>query len=71
MNVDDEIIELQTRMAFQEDTIAQLNQVVSNQDAQIRLIQEQLRLLLERFKELQHQPSGPGAEISDERPPHY
>lgn len=71
MNVEDEIIELQTRLSFQEDTINQLNRVVSQQDAEILLLKEQMRLLLERFKDLQAQQPGNEVEITNERPPHY
>ncbi len=71
MNIEEEIIELQTRVAFQEDTINQLNLVVSQQDSEIMLMKEQLRQLLARFQELQNQQVGTGVEITNERPPHY
>ena len=71
MNIEEELIERQTRLAFQEDTIHQLNQVVSQQDAEIMRMKEQLRQLLDRFKELQQQQSAGGLEITNERPPHY
>ncbi len=71
MNIEEEIIELQTRVAFQEDTINQLNLVVSQQDSEIMLMKEQLRQLLARFQELQNQQAGTGVEITNERPPHY
>ena len=71
MNIEEEIIELQTRLAFQEDTIHQLNLVVSQHDGEMLLMKEQIRQLLDRFKELQHQQSAGGLEITNERPPHY
>ena len=69
--IDDELIELQTRLAFQEDTINQLNQVVTQQDADIIQLQQQLRLLAKRVDELSYQAGAAGQEIVSERPPHY
>ena len=48
----DELIELQTRIAYQEDTITQLNNVVTKQDADILQLQQQMRLLAKRIDEL-------------------
>ena len=70
-NIDDELIELQTRLAFQEDTINQLNQVVTQQDADIIQLQQQLRLLAKRVDELSYQAGAGGEEVVSERPPHY
>ena len=67
----EELIELQTRLAYQEDTIAQLNQVVTQQDAALLQMQQQLRLLAKRIDELSFNPAGAGEEITNERPPHY
>ncbi|MFO1388562.1 SlyX family protein [Cellvibrio sp.] len=71
MNLEDELVELQTRIAFQEDTINQLNQVITKQDADIIQLQQQIRLLAKRIDELALAQVGGGEEITDERPPHY
>lgn len=71
-DINDELIELQTRMAYQEDTIAQLNNVVTKQDADIIQLQQQMRLLVKRLDELSFaQDNNGGDEITNERPPHY
>ena len=71
-DINDELIELQTRMAYQEDTIAQLNNVVTKQDADIIQLQQQMRLLAKRLDELSFaQDNNGGDEITNERPPHY
>jgi SlyX protein len=70
-SIEDEMIELQTRIAYQEDTIAQLNQVVTKQDADIVQIQQQLRLLVKRIEELSFAQGESGGEDTSERPPHY
>jgi len=70
-NVSDELIELQTRMAYQEDTITQLNNVVTQQDADIIQLQQQMRLLAKRIDELSFTQGDGSEEIANERPPHY
>lgn len=70
-DLQDDVIELQTRLAFQEDTIHQLNQVITNQDAAILQLQQQIRLLAQRIDELALEQRLGDGEISDERPPHY
>jgi SlyX protein len=70
-DIQDALIELETRVAFQEDTLNQLNDVIVKQDAEILLLREQLRVVVKRVEELSRQPSvGAVAEL-DERPPHY
>jgi SlyX protein len=69
--IGDELIELQTRIAYQEDAISQLNQVVTKQDADILQLQHQMRLLAKRVDELSFTQTESGEEISSERPPHY
>lgn len=70
-NFADELVELQTRIAYQEDTIHQLNQVITKQDADILQLQHQMRLLAKRIDELALVQVGGGEEITNERPPHY
>lgn len=67
----DELIELQTRIAYQEDTINQLNQVITKQDADILQLQHQMRLLAKRIDELSFAQGADAEEITNERPPHY
>ncbi len=67
----DELIELQTRIAYQEDTINQLNQVITKQDADILQLQHQMRILAKRIDELSFAQGDGGEDITNERPPHY
>lgn len=66
-----ELIELQTRLAYQEDTIHQLNNVVTQQDATILQLQQQMRLLAKRVEELSFSRETGVDEPTNERPPHY
>lgn len=70
-DITDDLIELQTRIAYQEDTISQLNQVITKQDADIIQLQQQMRLLAKRIDELSFTQADSGEEITNERPPHY
>ncbi len=65
------LIDLQTRLAYQEDTLAHLDGVVTQQDALIIQLQQQVKLLAKRLDEslFVRQQEG-DAEVS-ERPPHY
>lgn len=69
--LEEALIDLQTRVAFQEDTINQLNEVVARQDGELLLIKEQLRMLAERLNDVSRQPSQGEGGPADERPPHY
>jgi len=65
----EELIELQTQLAFQEQTIAELNSAVTNQQQQIDLLRREIVLLKEKFGALEEKVEvGPE---QDERPPHY
>ena len=63
------LIELETKMAYQEDTIQQLNDVVCRQQNQIDGLLEKCNLLLSRTKELSDK--FPDGEANTEKPPHY
>lgn len=64
----DRLTELETKLAFTDDLVDTLNQTVIRQQAQLDLMQEQLRLLHLQLQALQTADSGaPG----DEVPPHY
>ena len=68
---EDMIIDLQTRVAYQEDTLHQLNAVVTRQDGELLLLREQLRSVVQRVEEMSRQPSTGANTMDDERPPHY
>lgn len=69
---EEQLIDVQTRVAYQEDTLAQLNDVITKQDAEIVQLKQQMRLLALRLDELMRNPlQGDDADITNERPPHY
>lgn len=62
--------ELETRQAFQEDTLTQLNDVIAAQDASIRALTAHLRELRDRYQDLSGELQD-GDKDSGEKPPHY
>lgn len=70
-DINDELIDLQTRVAYQEDTLAQLDQIVTKQDADIIQLQQQVRLLAKRLDETLFAQEQADNDAASERPPHY
>lgn len=58
---------LETRLAYQDDTIETLNQTITAQWKQIDVLTRQIAQLSERLQEAE--ANAPGA--ANERPPHY
>ena len=65
----EELIELQTQLAFQDQTIAELNSALTDQQQQINILRLEILLLKEKFGTLEEKLD---EEVpQDERPPHY
>ncbi|WP_323844539.1 SlyX family protein [Microbulbifer magnicolonia] len=62
--------ELESRVAFQEDTLAQLNDVIVTQDANIRAMLARLRELGDKCQDLSFELQG-GDKGTEDKPPHY
>ncbi|MBB5210239.1 SlyX family protein [Microbulbifer hydrolyticus] len=62
--------ELETRLAFQEDTLAQLNDVITSQDAQIRALVGRVKEMTEKYQDLSFEVQK-GFKPDEEKPPHY
>ena len=68
-NSEEAIIELQTKLSFQEDLLENLNQVITNQQGQIAKLARTVESLMVQMHSIQisMQDNGPQQEI----PPHY
>lgn len=66
----DDIIELQTRLSFLEDTCDKLNEVIARQDRQLMDLQDQLKLIYAQMTIKEDAGVAPFDLLAD-RPPHY
>ncbi len=62
------LAELEAKLAFAEDLIDALNQTVIRQQSQLDSMQQQLRLLHQRIKDVAPEET---RSLRDELPPHY
>ncbi|WP_353407824.1 SlyX family protein [Pseudoteredinibacter isoporae] len=66
------LAELESRQAYAEDTINQLNDVIAQQDKEISALQIQLTHLAKKVDDMQYAvEQGSPTGHSQERPPHY
>lgn len=66
---EERFVELESRLAHQDQTLHELNEVVTSQQAQLMQLEELCRNLVDRIRSL-----GEGVQAGDpasERPPHY
>ena len=71
-----QLIELQTQLAFQEDLLNALNERVSEQDGELRILRQQLRQLAQASRQMRDAMeergiADPSLAAEVERPPHY
>ena len=69
MSTEQQLIELESRIAHQEDSIQTLSHEIFEQQKQITALQTQCAYLLEQLK---NQPGqSPADQLQDDVPPHY
>lgn len=66
---DDRLIEIETKLAHQEDLVNELNTIITDQQVQISRLEELCRSLIDRVRSMSDPASGGSPE--DDRPPHY
>lgn len=74
MNDTEPLHELQSRLAFQEQALTELNEVVTRQAGQIGRLEQQLDALAGRYRDLREsleRADGGPPDPGEERPPHY
>ena len=67
--MDERIVELETRLAFQDSTLQELNVVLTEQQQQIDGLRDQINQLLQRIDEMSQPTSLNPAD--EPPPPHY
>jgi len=70
-DLEERITELESRNAFQDDLIEELNGIVSKQQLQLDRLQASLTLIAEKLKGVESQGASIGDHQQDEAPPHY
>ena len=68
MELDNRVTDLESRLAFQDDTLQTLSDVVYEQESVIERLRLQMQALLKRLEDLQGQV---GIAEDDAPPPHY
>lgn len=63
------LIELESRLAYQDETLRVLGDEVALQQRRIEQLERRWREMSERLSALAQAPSGPAP--ADEKPPHY
>jgi len=66
---DEKFIDIESKLAYQEQTIAELNEALSSQQMQISNLEHQVVALIDRVRSLSE--SAPAGGTDDEPPPHY
>jgi SlyX protein len=67
--LEQKIIDLESQLAFQEDTIETLNQALSSQQRQLDDVQFKLKHVLDKVKSME--PSNIASASEETPPPHY
>jgi len=64
-----QLFDVQTQLAYQEDMVRELNDALALQQQEILVLRRQLQLLKQRQDDMASEPGGP--DNPDEPPPHY
>lgn len=67
--MEDRLIELETRVAFQDDLLHQLNEIVSRQSVELDSLILQMRRMQERLEGME--PAHMKSQEEETPPPHY
>ena len=67
---DERLLDIETKLAYQEDLVDELNKIVTTQQSQLDELTEACRVLIERINELTDGGNSAAAS-SAEKPPHY
>ncbi len=66
--IEKRLVDIETKLAYQEDTLQELNRVIVNHEQRLERLETTLKLLIERLREVTATES---TKPLDEKPPHY
>ncbi len=66
---EDRLIEIESKLAHQEQLVFELNEIVTEQQSKIMQLEQLCKSLLERIRSIGE--STPGGAPQDDPPPHY
>lgn len=66
-----QVIDLQSRLAFQEDALQTLSGQMAQQSQDLQLARQHIQLLNQKLNDLLRQPDPSAMDSLQERPPHY
>lgn len=64
------LVDIETKLAYQEDTVLALNDAVSRQQKRIDQLEMTVKLLVERIQQMAAAAES-AFPMADEKPPHY
>ena len=70
-DIDARLDELESRLAFQDDLIESLNEVIARQDRDLSRMAQQLKDLSTKISDLSESGAAPSHPADHEIPPHY
>ena len=72
MDTQDAIIDLQARVAHQDDTLLKLNDVIAHQQGELLRLSQSVKILAEQLRSVREASPSDGASGEEyELPPHY
>ena len=66
--MEERMLDMETKMAYQENTIKELSDIIYEQQKKIDLLEEKIGFLIDQFKGI---ADSSGGEIRNDKPPHY
>jgi len=70
-SIESRLEELESKLAFQDDLIESLNEIIARQDLELVRLEQRVRSLAERLTDIADSASMPGSSSGHEVPPHY
>jgi len=69
--IESRLDEIESRLAFQDDMIERLNEIIVRQDSELARLELQVKALADKYNDLAESSTMPGAVSGHEVPPHY